>query len=112
MGKHAGDAPFYLLPGVDLRGVPKARYQGNNSLVTEAEFRWDFVYRWSAVFYTGMGKAFNDANSFSDATLAYSYGTGFRYLIARKLKLRMGMDFARGPENWAYYIVFGSAWFR
>jgi hypothetical protein len=42
----------------------------------------------------------------------YGVGGGFRYLIARKFKLRMGVDIARGPEKWAYYIVFGNTWGR
>jgi hypothetical protein len=38
--------------------------------------------------------------------------TGFRYLLARKFKLRVGVDIARGPEDFAYYIVFGSNWLK
>jgi len=25
---------------------------------------------------------------------------------------RMGIDVAKGPDTWAYYIVFGSNWFK
>jgi hypothetical protein len=39
-------------------------------------------------------------------------GAGFRYKIARLLGLRMGVDVARGPEEWAFYIVFGNAWIK
>jgi len=39
-------------------------------------------------------------------------GGGFRYLLARQLGLQMGMDAGRGPEGWAFYIIFGSAWLR
>lgn len=39
-------------------------------------------------------------------------GGGFRYLLARQLGLQMGMDVGRGPEGWAFYIIFGSAWLR
>jgi len=35
-----------------------------------------------------------------------------RYLVARKLGLQMGMDVGRGPEDWAFYIVFGTPWLR
>jgi hypothetical protein len=28
--------------------------------------------------------------------------------LARSFKLRLGIDVARGPEEWAYYTVFGS----
>jgi hypothetical protein len=44
--------------------------------------------------------------------LAWSAGGGFRYLLARLFGLKMGIDVARGPEDWAFYVVFGSAWLR
>ena len=105
-----GDPPFYIVPSIDLRGVPAVRYQGKTNVLIETEQRWDFVRRWSAVFFGGLGKAFNHYDEFGDAQLVYNYGGGFRYLVARKFKLRMGVDLARGPDNWAYYIIFGSAW--
>lgn len=107
-----GNPPFYLLPGINLRGVPAARYQGKTSIVTEAELRWDFYRRWSIMGYGGLASAFNDWDQAFEKPVVYSYGTGFRYLLARKFKLRMGVDVAKGPEDWAYYIVFGSNWLR
>ena len=62
--------------------------------------------------YGGLASAFNDWDQAFAKPVVYSYGTGFRYLLARKFKLRMGVDVARGPEDWAYYIVFGSNWLR
>ena len=41
-----------------------------------------------------------------------SYGTGFRYLIARKFGLHAGLDIARGPEETVVYIQIGHAWSR
>ena len=101
-----------MYPYIEMRGIPVNRYRGRATLLTETEFRWDVVKRWSIMFYTGMGKAFDKWNEFGDAKLVYNYGTGFRYLIARKFKLRMGLDLARGPEDFAYYIVFGSNWLK
>ncbi|RJE75186.1 glyceraldehyde-3-phosphate dehydrogenase [Reichenbachiella sp. MSK19-1] len=105
-----GKAPFYLNPGVNLRGVPMARYQGQSVYLLETEQRYDFTMRWSGVVFTGMAKAVPKETSFSDATLVYNYGTGFRYLIARKFGLRMGVDVAASNDDFGYYIVFGSAW--
>ena len=58
------------------------------------------------------GKAFDDWNNFGEADWRFSYGTGGRYLLARKFKLRVGIDLAHGPGTWAYYIVFGSNWLQ
>ncbi|HEU0125725.1 hypothetical protein [Flavobacterium sp.] len=107
-----GSPPFYLRPGINLRGIPAARYQGKTSIVTEAELRWDVYKRWSVMGFGGLASAFNDWDKAFAKPVVYSYGTGFRYLMARKFKLRMGVDIARGNEDWAYYIVFGSNWMR
>ncbi len=107
-----GSPPFYLLPGINLRGIPAARYQGKTSIVTEVELRWDLYRRWSLMGYGGLASAFNDWDEAFAKPAVYNYGSGFRYLLARKFRLRMGVDVARGPEDWAYYIVFGSNWLR
>ena len=106
------EPPFFMKPYVDMRGIPAERYQGNADVLTELEFRWDFYKRWSIMAYGGLGKAFDEWSEFGSSELVYSYGTGFRYLLARKFKLRMGVDIARGPEQFAYYIVFGSSWIK
>lgn len=107
-----GSPPFYLRPGINLRGIPAARYQGKTSIVTEGELRWDLYRRWSLMGYGGLASAFNDWDKAFAKPVVYSYGTGFRYLLARKFKLRMGIDVAKGNEDWAYYVVFGSNWLR
>jgi hypothetical protein len=39
-------------------------------------------------------------------------GTGFRYEVARRYGLHMGVDVAFGPDDPAIYVQFGSAWLR
>jgi hypothetical protein len=107
-----GDPPFFLLPYVDMRGIPLVRYQGRTTLILETEQRFDVTRRWSAMAILGLAEAFDRYDEIADTDLIYTYGTGFRYLMARQFKLRMGIDVAKGPETWGYYIVFGSAWRR
>jgi hypothetical protein len=106
------DPPFFLLPFIRMRGIPMARYQGDRILLAETEWRWDVTRRWSAVGFGGAGKALRQGDSFSESPWRWAGGVGGRYLIARKLKIRGGIDVARGPEDWAYYIVLGSYWAR
>lgn len=107
------DAPFFLLPYLDMRGLPINKYQGKADLLTELEGRFAVTPRWSLMAFGGMGKAFDDWSEFGSADLIYTYGTGFRYKIARKLGLHMGLDIAFGPPgNFGYYIVFGSNWLK
>lgn len=79
-------------------------------LVVETEERWDITGRWAADGFLGLGKAFGDENGFGDADLVYSVGGGFRYLLARHYNLYGGIDVARGPEQWAVYIIVGQYW--
>lgn len=107
-----GDIPFYYKPSIDLRGIPRGRYQGDANILVETEQRWNMFHRWSAVFFGGTGKAFDDYSDFGSAKWVYNGGAGIRYLLARKFKLYMGVDVARGPEQWGAYIQFGSAWMK
>ena len=95
-----------------MRGIPILKYQGNTDVLAEMETRWDVVEGWSAIAFGGTGKAFNEWSEFKNAAWIFSYGAGFRYLIARAFKLRVGVDVAHGPGTWAYYIVFGSNWLK
>jgi hypothetical protein len=101
-----GDLPFWFRPFILLRGVPMLRYQGRHVAVAETEERIDLTQRWSAVVFAGFGVA----AATPQPTTAWNAGTGFRYLLARQFNVRAGVDLARGPEQWAGYVIFGNAW--
>lgn len=108
-----GDAPFYALPYIDLRGIPALRYQGDAVLLAELEARWNFRNRWSLVGFTGLGEAqdsFSDLLGSGDNGSKTTVGGGLRYLIARRLGLHAGVDVAKGPEDYVFYLTVGSAW--
>jgi len=105
-----GRVPFYQMPFIDLRGVPAQRYQDENTAVLEAELRWDFTPRWAAIGFVGTGRAWGRRTSFSEGDDVLTKGVGFRYLLAKKLGLWAGLDYARGPEEDVFYIQVGSAW--
>ncbi len=107
-----GDVPFYMTPFVSLRGVPAMRYQGELTALVETEQEVILAKRWSVVGFGGYGKAFKSIDELSNGSSAWNAGGGFRYLIARLFGLKMGLDVARGPEQWAVYVVFGSSWMK
>ena len=81
-----GDAPFYYLPFIDMRGIPVMRYQGKETLLVETEQEFILKPRWSVLAFGGYGRTFN--KNFKDELTganAWNAGTGFRYLIARLL---------------------------
>jgi outer membrane protein assembly factor BamA len=107
-----GDVPFYLRPFVALRGVPLMRYQGEETAQVEAELRWQFWKRFSLVGFVGFGGAWNELERFENPVTVVTGGAGFRYEIARKYGLHIGLDVAFGPDTTAIYVQFGSAWAR
>lgn len=104
--------PFFMLPFINLRGVPAMRYQDELTMLLETEQYFNIYKRWGLVAFGGYGRAMNDLGSWQGGSGAWNAGGGFRYLVARILGLKMGLDVARGPEDWAFYIVFGSAWLK
>ena len=106
------EPPFYAYPSINMRGIPYARYQGTTTALVETEQRFDFAGRWSVVAFGGLGAAMFKDESLGDSKAVYNYGTGFRYLLARAFKARVGIDIAGGPDSWGWYIVFGHNWNR
>ncbi|MFC2085639.1 hypothetical protein ACFLRO_00340 [Bacteroidota bacterium] len=105
------EPPFYALPYVKLRGVPALRYQGKQVIVIETEERVNVSRRWSIVLFGGYGRpglTTSRGNDYHEDVFAG--GGGFRYLLARLTGLYAGVDVARGPQEWAFYITIGSAW--
>ena len=107
-----GDVPFYLRPSVGLRGAPAMRYQGEQVAQGEAELRWQCWKRFSLIGFAGGGVAWNNFARFDQTLTVVTGGTGFRYELARKYGLHMGVDVAFGRDGSAVYVQFGSAWMR
>jgi hypothetical protein len=67
-----------------------------------------FTDRWGVVPFGGVGRTADSISDFGDSKNLWAGGVGIRYLIARRLKLMYGIDIARGPEDWVFYIQVGS----
>ena len=88
------------------------RYQNTIVSVAETEWRYNIWKRWSLVGFTGAGFAYPDFEGFKFEDAKISYGGGFRYFLAKQYGMHAGIDIARGPEKWIWYVVIGSSWFR
>ena len=106
----SGDVPFYLEPFVDIEGIPAMRYQGATAVTAEVRGGYDLRPRWTLLGFLGGGRAADSISSLSSAPTHTAFGVGFRYLMAKRLGLRVGIDVARGPEGTYVYLVTGSAW--
>ena len=106
----SGDIPFYLEPFVELEGIPAMRYQGATAATAEIRGGYDVRPRWTLLGFAGVGRAADSLSDLSSATSRTAYGVGFRYLMAKALGMRVGLDVAKGPEGTYIYIVMGSPW--
>lgn len=108
-----GETPFYALPFVSLRGAPAMRYQGETTASVETELRWQFWKRFSFVAFGGAGTSETDSGILEGSESVYTGGGGFRYELARRYDLHMGVDAAKSSDgDSGIYITFGSAWGR
>ena len=87
-------------------------YQGEQAAEVEAELRWQLHSRFSLVGFGGAGIARSEICAGDRDKSVTAGGAGFRYLVARKHGLHMGLDVAFGPDDPVIYVVFGSAWMR
>ena len=112
-GQYAGnDSPFFDLASINLRGIQVGRYMDNVAVMLETEVRWDLAARWTVVGFGGAGWVADAFNEIDDDEAHWAGGAGFRYLIARDYDMRLGIDVARGPEDWAFYVATSTGWLR
>lgn len=104
-----GTPPFYAYPYVNLRGIAALRYQGKTSLVVETEHLFNLAKRWGVVGFTGIGTAIKSIED-RENEVVWNAGSGVRFLASRSMGVKIGIDIAKGPEEWAYYFTIGSAW--
>jgi hypothetical protein len=108
----SGDIPFYAQPSIRLRGIPAMRYQNDLAAVADFEVRYGFYSRWSLIGFVGIGAAVPYEQWQNNINLHTSVGGGFRYFLARIYNIHAGIDVAKGPEEWAWYITVGTYWMR
>ncbi len=102
--------PTFTIPGMELRGLPMMKYQGERVAVSELELVWQIDLRWNVSVFGGSGRAAKETSGLKDAPSRTTKGIGFRYQVARRYGFDMGIDIAKGPEDEVFYIQAGSAW--
>jgi len=105
-----GHPPFFKYPWVSLRGIPAMRYQDKVAGAVEVEGRFRLAPKWEVLGFTGRGFTSGNVPIFDNPGSIYNFGVGGRYLILESHKVWMGVDIAKGPEDWAGYIQVGHPW--
>ncbi|TCV23881.1 BamA/TamA family outer membrane protein [Vibrio crassostreae] len=92
-------------PYVELRGVSSFRYQGDEIETLQGQLTYSISHRWKVSGFYGSGKATERADQSNKVNAG---GVGFRYQIARRYGLHLGMDYAQSHEERAIYFNIGS----
>ncbi|KJY82983.1 glyceraldehyde-3-phosphate dehydrogenase [Vibrio galatheae] len=94
-------------PYVALRGVSSYRYQGDEIKTLQSQITYAISHRWKVSGFYGVGRAIQ-ADQSEKSESVQAGGVGFRYQIARRYGLHIGMDYARSSEESAVYFNVGS----
>ena len=105
-----GRVPFFAVPFVKLRGIPALRYQNRVAGAVEVEGRYLIRPRWEVSLFGGLGYTDDHYPIFENTDDIYSFGVGGRYNVFEAHNVWVGIDIARGPEDWNWYVQVGHPW--
>jgi hypothetical protein len=105
-----GDPPFFAVPYVSLRGIPAMRYQAKTAGVVEIEGRYNFAEKWAGVAFAGAGFTHAGEPALDTEDTTNAFGVGLRFRALKEQNVWLGLDIAKGPEEYAWYIQMGHPW--
>jgi hypothetical protein len=102
-----GKAPFWALSRIRLRGYSGGQFLDDVAVTAQAEGRWDFYRRWTALAFGGGGRIADSVSDLGNAPTNWAGGVGFKYMLVEKQKLTIGIDvaYAEGGEIAVYFQV-------
>ncbi len=106
----ASTVPFYLQPilggSEDLRGFRQYRFYDNNSVILNAEYRWESFTGLDLALFFDAGKVAPKASQINFHDLEASVGFGMRFNVRNSTFIRL--DFAVSHEGFRYWFKFGN----
>ena len=106
------DVPFEdqaIMVGTDLRGYSSGKYRGEQKYTFQAEYRRPLFKRFGAVAFGGFGWVADEISRIRLADILPSIGVGVRYLMIPAFGINVGIDFAVGKDDTAFYFRIGEA---
>jgi outer membrane protein assembly factor BamA len=109
-----GKPPFYdyAVLGGDkfVRGYYYGRYRDNNLSSWQSEFRFPVIWKFGLAVFGGVANIYSATNHFKFENLKYNYGLGIRFLVDKKDKTNLRLDYAVGQNNNnGFYVSFGES---
>lgn len=112
-----GEVPFeeqallgYAGPkGNDMRGYSTGRYRGDQLYDFQAEWRWNFYKRFGMVCFGGLAFVGDDWDQLQENGVLPAIGIGARYVAAVEENVNVGIDIAKGKNDWGIYFMITEA---
>ncbi len=100
--------PFYLQPTVggseDLRGFRPFRFYDDNSMVFNAEYRWETFSGLDMAVFADAGKVFHRKADWNLRNLEGCFGAGMRFNVRNSVFLRLDAGFSHeGFQVWVKF---------
>ena len=102
-----GDAPFFALPFLDMRGFSRDRYRDQNTLSLHAEVRHKFLPRWGMVLFSEAGWHAEKTSTLIKGDAITSYGAGLRWQVTEDKAMHFAVDVAYSDGDAVTYIRVG-----
>ena len=100
--------PFYMQPTLgandDLRGFRPWRFYDENSLLLNAEYRWEICTGFDMAIFEDAGKVFHRPGQINFSNLSKSTGFGLRFNDLRNMIMRIDTGFSR--EGFQVWVTF------
>jgi hypothetical protein len=78
--------------------------------VVEVEGRYNISLRWAAIAFAGGGFTNSEDPTLDTLDDIFAFGTGLRFQALKEQNVWVGLDIAKGPEEYAWYIQVGHPW--
>ncbi len=106
--------PIYEQPTIggpnDVRGLPRFRYYGNNSLVANLEYRWEIAPPFAMAIFADAGRVSEKPGQLSLSQMHGSAGFGLRFKSRNTLVMRIDLGFS--PEGVHFWWTFSDLFKR
>lgn len=110
-----GDVPFQgqnVVGRDDIRGYSSGKHRNNQIYSIQAEYRWRFYKNLGMVSFLGFASAVERIGDIPNEILLPGAGIGFRYLAIPKERINIGIDVAKGKDDWGLYFRIGESFGR
>jgi len=74
------------------------------------EGRFQLAPKWEVLGFAGKGFTSGNTSIFENPGNIHNIGIGARYKVIEAQNVWMGLDIAKGNEDWNWYIQVGHPW--